>query len=66
MWLPERVEGGNPEAAVLRAREMGLSHVYVRTGSSKMGFYAQQYLNDFLPRAHAAGIRVYGWDFPYL
>ena len=66
MWLPEKVEGGNPEATVLRAREMGLSHVYVRTGSSKMGFYAQQYLNDFLPRAHAAGIRVYGWDFPYL
>ena len=66
MWLPEKVEGGNPEATVLRAREMGLSHIYVRTGSSKMGFYAQQYLNDFLPRAHAAGIRVYGWDFPYL
>lgn len=66
MWLPEKVEGGNPETTVLRAREMGLSHIYVRTGSSKMGFYAQQYLNDFLPRAHAAGIRVYGWDFPYL
>ncbi|HUR49678.1 MAG TPA: peptidoglycan-binding domain-containing protein [Acidimicrobiales bacterium] len=66
MWLPEKVEGGNPEATVLRAREMGLSHIYVRTGSSKMGFYAQQYLNDFLPRAHAAGIRIYGWDFPYL
>jgi hypothetical protein len=45
---------------------MGLSHIYVRTGSSKSGFYAQQYLNDILPRAHAAGIRVYGWDFPYL
>ncbi|MBW3537428.1 MAG: peptidoglycan-binding protein [Actinobacteria bacterium] len=66
IWLPERVEGGNPEATVLRARAMGLSHIYVRTGSSKMGFYAQQYLNDILPRAHAAGIRVYGWDFPYL
>jgi len=66
MWLPEKVEGGNPEATVRRAQEMGLSHIYVRTGSSKMGFYAQQYLNDFLPRAHAAGIRIYGWDFPYL
>lgn len=66
IWLPERVEGGNPEAVVLRAGEMGLSHLYVRTGSSKMGFYAQQYLNDLLPRAHAAGIRVFGWDFPYL
>lgn len=66
IWLPEKAEGGNPETTVLRAREMGLTHIYVRTGSSKMGFYAQQYLNDLLPRAHAAGIRVYGWDFPYL
>ncbi len=66
IWLPQRVEGGNPEATIIRAQEMGLSHLYVRTGSSKSGFYAQQYLNDILPRAHAAGIRIYGWDFPYL
>ena len=66
IWLPEKVEAGNPEATVRRAQAMGLTHVYVRTGSSKSGFYAQQYLNDILPRAHAAGIRVYGWDFPYL
>ncbi|HUQ38813.1 MAG TPA: peptidoglycan-binding domain-containing protein [Acidimicrobiales bacterium] len=66
MWMPERAEGGNPQAVIHRAQAAGLSHIYVRTGSSRMGFYPHQYLNDLLPRAHAAGIRVYGWDFPYL
>jgi hypothetical protein len=67
MWLyvPERVEGGNPHAIVAKANAIGLTHLYVRTGSSKMGFYAQDFLNQLLPIAHAHGIRVYGWDFPY-
>lgn len=68
MWLyvPEEIEGGNVDALVARARQVGLTHVYVRTGSSKGGFYAQAYMDELLPKAHAAGIRVYGWDFPYL
>ena len=35
-------------------------------GSSKKGFYAQEELNKLLPVAHAAGIKVIGWDFVYL
>lgn len=66
MWKPELVEGGNPEATIIRAQQVGLSHIYVRTGSSRSGLHDPQYLNDLLPRAHAAGIRIYGWDFPYL
>lgn len=68
MWLyvPEEIEGGSVDALVARARQVGLNHVYVRTGSSRGGFYAQDYMNELLPKAHAAGIRVYGWDFPYL
>ncbi len=68
MWLyvPEEIEGGNVDALVTRAEKVGLTHVYVRTGSSRQGFYAQAYMNELLPKAHAAGIRVYGWDFPYL
>jgi hypothetical protein len=31
-----------------------------------MGFYAQGDLNKLLPVAHAAGLKVIGWDFPYL
>ena len=68
MWLyvPEQIEGGNVDALVARAKAVGLTHLYVRTGSSRMGFYAQEYLNRLLPAAHANGIRVYAWDFPYL
>jgi hypothetical protein len=68
MWLyvPEKIEGGNVDALVARAKAVGITHVYVRTGSSRMGFYAQDYLNRLLPAAHANRIRVYGWDFPYL
>jgi hypothetical protein len=68
MWIyvPEQVEGGNVDALVARAKAVGLTHVYVRTGSSRMGFYAGEYLNRLLPVAHANGIRVYAWDFPYL
>ena len=68
MWLyvPEQIEGGNVDALVARAKAVGLTHLYVRTGSSRMGFYAGEYLNRLLPKAHANGIRVYAWDFPYL
>lgn len=66
VWLPERSDGGDPATIVARAQSVGLSHVFVRTGSSWMGFYAQDFLNRLLPVAHAAGIKVFGWDFPNL
>ncbi len=66
IWLPERADGGDPAAIVARAQAVGLTHIYVRTGSSRQGFYAAPFLDAILPAAHAAGLRVYGWDFPYL
>ncbi|MBA2282638.1 MAG: peptidoglycan-binding protein [Acidimicrobiia bacterium] len=66
IWLPERTEGGDAAAIVARAVATGLTHVYVRTGSSRQGFQAAAFLESLLPAAHAAGLRVYGWDFPYL
>ncbi len=66
IWLPEKADGGNPQAIVARAQRVGLTHIYVRTGSSKMGFHGAPFLDALLPVAHAAGIRVIGWDFPYL
>jgi len=65
IWMPDRVEGGDPNAIVARATAAGLSHLYVRTGSSVDGFYAGAFLDALLPVAHAAGIHVFGWDFPY-
>jgi hypothetical protein len=66
LWQPEKTEGGDVSRIVQRAVDVGLTHLYVRTGSSWMGFYAQNFLNRLLPVAHKAGIRVYGWDFPNL
>lgn len=68
MWLndPSFAEGGDVGRIVQRAVDHGIIHLYVRTGSSWMGFYAGAFLDRLLPVAHAAGIRVYGWDFPNL
>jgi hypothetical protein len=68
MWLHrmEKANNGDPVAIVNQAVATGLSHLYVRLGSSRMGFYAQGDLNKLLPVAHAAGLKVIGWDFPYL
>ena len=66
LWKEHATEGGDVGRIVQRAVDTGLTHLYVRTGSSWMGFYAQPFLDRLLPAAHAAGIRVYGWDFPNL
>ena len=63
-WEPEHTEGGNARAIVRKATAAGLSHIYVRTGSSWQGFHGGPFLDEILPLAHEAGLRVYGWDFP--
>ncbi|MGI8984090.1 MAG: hypothetical protein ACR2HM_06105 [Acidimicrobiales bacterium] len=68
MWLhePAKTEGGDVAAIVAKAKAAGLSHLYVRTGSSWSGFYAGDFLDQILPAAHQADLLVYGWDFPRL
>jgi hypothetical protein len=66
IWQPGRTDGGNPGAIVSRATAAGLTHLYVRTGSGWDGLQNGPFLDALLPLAHAAGLRVYGWDFPKL
>ena len=68
MWLYQlsMSEGGDANKVVRKAQSLGLTHLYTRLGSSKGGFYAQKELDKLLPVAHAAGIKVIGWDFVYL
>ena len=66
IWLPQYSEGGNAAAIVAKAQHYGINYLYVRTGSSVTGFQGADFLNALLPLAHQAGIKVYGWDFPYL
>lgn len=68
MWIYEfpRTEGGNMDAIVAKAKATGITHVYPRMGSHWDGFNARQHFDAFLPKAHAAGLLVFGWDFPRL
>lgn len=68
MWIyePAKTEGGNVAAIIAKAKATGLTHLWVRMGSAWDGFNVVPFVNQLLPAAHAAGIRVIGWDFPKL
>lgn len=68
MWIyePAKTEGGNVAAIVAKARATGLTHLWVRMGSAWDGFNVAPFVDQLLPAAHAAGIKVIGWDFPKL
>ena len=66
IWEPARTEHGDVTAILARAKAAGLTHIFVRTGSTWDGLQNGQFLDQLLPFAHAAGLKVYGWDFPKL
>ncbi|MFN2523988.1 MAG: hypothetical protein ABR614_11845 [Mycobacteriales bacterium] len=51
---------------VARAKAAGLHNIWVRTGGSKQGYYGGLVLPELVPAAHAAGLKVVAWDFPFL
>lgn len=68
MWIWEwsSTDGGNAVEVVQQAMAAGLHQVWVRVGDSMNGFYGAQELNALVPVAHAHGIAVIAWGFPYL
>src|SRR5205823_15023299 len=66
IWQWQYAEDGDTPSIIARAQSVGLTHLYVRTGSSVDGAQNLDFLDAVIPAAHAAGIRVIGWDFPYL
>ena len=51
---------------VARAKAAGVRNVWVRTGGSRQGWYGDRVLPELVPAAHAAGLAVVAWDFPFL
>lgn len=68
MWIYQwdRSNGGRPGAVIKRAKAVGLTHVFVRTGSSHDGFTGARTLRAVLPAARKARLEVIAWDFPEL
>jgi hypothetical protein len=66
IWQFDQTEGGDADAVVRKAKRAGLRQLWVRVGSSRDGFYGGPILDQLVRPAHAAGIKVIGWGFPYL
>lgn len=66
IWLWSATDGGNAAAVVKQAQGAGLHQLWVRVGDSKNGFYGASELAALVPVAHAAGLSVVAWGFPYL
>jgi hypothetical protein len=68
MWTYQwaETEGGSATRVVARAQQVGLTHLYVRTGTRKGGFDGGPVLKKLLPATKGTGIKVIAWDFPQL
>jgi hypothetical protein len=68
MWTYQWSEtaGGSARKVIARAKAMGLSHLYVRTGTRKGGFDGGPMLRKLLPATKGTDIKVIAWDFPVL
>jgi hypothetical protein len=66
LWKFGQSEGGDADAIVARAVAAGLHQLWVRVGDSRDGFYGADVLAALVPRAHARGLAVLGWGFPFL
>jgi hypothetical protein len=68
IWIYQwsHTDGGNAVRVVRQARAVGLSTLYVRTGSSWDGFTGPAVLRRLLRAAYDTPVSVVAWDFPSL
>jgi hypothetical protein len=68
MWVHQwsKTEHGNGRRVVRRAKLAGLSHLFVKTGSSHDGWVGAQVLGALMPATRNTNIKVVAWDFPTL
>src|SRR5207248_1098944 len=60
------LDRASPEAIVETMRANGLTHIYLQVGRSNLGFYGGPGLDRLLPVAHAGGVAVVAWVYPFL
>jgi hypothetical protein len=68
MWLHDwrRSESGHASEVVARAKKVGLSHLYVQTGSTRKGWIGGEVLSQLMPATAGTDLKVIAWDFPKL
>ncbi|WIG57450.1 MAG: hypothetical protein OJF49_000194 [Ktedonobacterales bacterium] len=67
MWFTNYLTHHADIATLMHAAKLaGITHIYAEVAISTYGFYAPNSLDRLLPAAHAAGIAVIAWVYPYL
>ncbi|MCU1591130.1 MAG: hypothetical protein JWP11_2386 [Frankiales bacterium] len=68
MWIHQwsKTEGGSGRRVVHRATLAGLTHLFVKTGSSHDGWVGGPTLSSLMPATKGTPIKVVAWDFPTL
>jgi hypothetical protein len=64
MYVWRWQKAGGVASVVERAKAAKINFLVVRASSQSQGVYLGDILNDLLPKAHAAGIKVVGYDPP--
>jgi hypothetical protein len=67
MWLTlGTVAGSAPEALARAARDNGMTHLYVESAISPLGFHGKNTVGPLLEDAHRNHLSVIAWVYPYL
>ena len=68
MWIYQwdETNGGRAASVVAQARSVGLSTLYLRTGSTWDGFTGEGALQELLAATRGTSLHVVAWDFPRL
>lgn len=67
MWLTlGTVTDSSPDTLVQAARQNGITHLYLESAISPLGFHGRFSVGPLLDAAHAAHIAVIAWVYPYL
>ena len=68
IWIYQwgKTNHGHAGSVVKRARQTGLTTLFVRTGTTHDGFTGAPVLRALLPATRHTNVRVVAWDFPEL
>jgi hypothetical protein len=67
MWLTlGTIAESDPRAIVQAARHDGITHLYLESAISPLGFHGRQSVGPLIDAAHREGIAVVAWVYPYL
>ncbi|HEX6509531.1 MAG TPA: hypothetical protein VF221_18025, partial [Chloroflexota bacterium] len=67
MWLTlGTFAKGDPNALIVAAQKNGITHLYLETAISPLGFHGKKSVGEVIDAAHRHHLAVIAWVYPYL